>query len=213
MARLKLSTLVPGLAQVLGVPASTVNVYARHLRDARMLSTGGRGPGGAAMTPHDCATLLAAVLVSDQANRAPDAVQVCRRMVAQGRALADVPPVFDIRLPFLDQLASLIAEAQSGALREAFEHLSRPSLTVEVGTPLPGAMILLTGSDAEGHPNFLYQASYLSPELADPDSALSAVRAGDMSVLRTVSHHTIFHLGALLRGDAPVTAGDDNERS
>ncbi len=47
----KLSDLIPATASVLGVPEKTVAIYARHLREARLITTGGRGPGGADMTP------------------------------------------------------------------------------------------------------------------------------------------------------------------
>ena len=71
----KLSDLIPTLAQVLPMPEQTVAVIARALRQERLISTGGRGPGAADMTPDDCANLLLAIMAADQVKDAVDAVR------------------------------------------------------------------------------------------------------------------------------------------
>jgi hypothetical protein len=58
----KLSQLVKEMAEAMGVPEATVNQLARQVREAGMISSGGRGPGGAEMTPQDCTNLLLAVV-------------------------------------------------------------------------------------------------------------------------------------------------------
>lgn len=70
----KLSNLVATLSRVLNRPEPTVSLIARHLREAGMLSSGGRGPGGADMTASDCVSLLLGVVCAEQANTAPVAV-------------------------------------------------------------------------------------------------------------------------------------------
>ena len=58
----KLSDLISTLADAVDMPETTVGAYARRLRKAGKLSTGGRGFGGAEMTPRDAANLLIAVM-------------------------------------------------------------------------------------------------------------------------------------------------------
>ena len=73
----KLSDLIPTLAQVLPMPEQTVSVIARALRKERLISTGGRGPGAADMTPEDCCRLLLAIMAADQVK---DAVEASERL-------------------------------------------------------------------------------------------------------------------------------------
>lgn len=50
-------------------------MYARHLRVARLISTGGRGPRAAQMTATDCVRLLIAIMAADQVKHAVSAVE------------------------------------------------------------------------------------------------------------------------------------------
>lgn len=58
----KLIDLIAGLSDVLGLPHTTVETYAKELRRAGLVSSGGRGTGGALMTPRDAARLLCSVM-------------------------------------------------------------------------------------------------------------------------------------------------------
>lgn len=75
----KLSELIPCVAKVTGVAESSVAVHARHLRAARLISTSGRGPGGAEMTSTDCAALLISLIGTDQAKNGPDIINIAKR--------------------------------------------------------------------------------------------------------------------------------------
>jgi hypothetical protein len=63
-AMAKLSELIPVLSRQFDArdfPEKTVAVFARHLRLARLISTGGRGRGGADQTPTDCTNMVLAM--------------------------------------------------------------------------------------------------------------------------------------------------------
>jgi hypothetical protein len=71
----RLSDLVIDLAAVLRMEATTINTYARHLREAGLLSQGGRGVNAAQVTPLDAARLLIAMMVDGHAKDAPQTVR------------------------------------------------------------------------------------------------------------------------------------------
>jgi hypothetical protein len=75
----KLSHLVKALAEVTKTPEGTVTLLARQMREAGMISTGGRGPGAANMTPQDCTNLLLALVSRDRAGGLPARVANYRR--------------------------------------------------------------------------------------------------------------------------------------
>lgn len=74
----KLSQLVKEMAEVTRVPEATVNQLARQVREAGMISSGGRGPGGAEMTPQDCANLLLAIVSRNMRGGIPARVAAYR---------------------------------------------------------------------------------------------------------------------------------------
>ena len=130
----KLSDLITALSRLLPLPEQTVAVYARLLREARLLSTGGRGPGAANMTPDDCARLLLAIMAADQVKDAVSAVErfgghspssldhLSMQPKAERRAWLPLPD----SLSFLDEpknfgetFADLIDAARDGALQSA----------------------------------------------------------------------------------------------
>ncbi len=75
----KLSELIPCVAKVTGVTEASVAVHARHLRAERLISTSGRGPGGAEMTAEDAAALLVSIIGADQAKNGPAIVEASKR--------------------------------------------------------------------------------------------------------------------------------------
>ncbi len=58
----KLSELIPALANTLGMPETAIEAYAKALRKAGLITTGGRGFGAADMNSGDCARLLTAIM-------------------------------------------------------------------------------------------------------------------------------------------------------
>lgn len=77
----RLSDLVLDLAAVLRMEATTINTYARHLREAGLLSQGGRGVNAAHVTALDAARLLIALMVDGYAKDAPQIVRDFGRAV------------------------------------------------------------------------------------------------------------------------------------
>jgi hypothetical protein len=78
---MKLSKLIPHTSEWLGISRPTVESVAKYLRPAGLLSSGGRGPGGAEMTVDDKINLMLGVCGVEVANRAAEHVRVWRRLV------------------------------------------------------------------------------------------------------------------------------------
>lgn len=76
----KLSELVKAAAKSLGRPENSVTQTARHLREAGLIRTGGRGPGGAEMTASDAANLLIGILASEEIKDSPATVLAFRQL-------------------------------------------------------------------------------------------------------------------------------------
>lgn len=67
--------LVSVVASTLGINEATAFVYARHLREANLLTKGGRGRSAAKMSDLDAARLVVAFLATEAAVSAPQAVE------------------------------------------------------------------------------------------------------------------------------------------
>jgi hypothetical protein len=78
---MKLAQLIPHTSEFLGIPAPHVKTVARVLQPAGLITTGGRGPGGAEMTVDDKINLFLGVCGVEIANRAAEHVRIWRRLV------------------------------------------------------------------------------------------------------------------------------------
>lgn len=76
----KLSQMIPVLAEALARDEAAVSHCARVLRDSGLISSGGRGPGGAEMTNQDATNLLIGAIGTDVTKDAPSAVVKFRRI-------------------------------------------------------------------------------------------------------------------------------------
>jgi hypothetical protein len=76
---MKLSELIGHTSEWTGIPKPTVESVAKYLRPAGLLSSGGRGPGGAEMTSDDMVNLFIGVCGVEVANRAAEHVRRWRR--------------------------------------------------------------------------------------------------------------------------------------
>jgi hypothetical protein len=115
----KLADLIPCVADALGLEEKSVSHGARVLRDAGLISTGGRGYGGAEMTNADAANLLIGLLGADTLLGAPEAVAKFRRLERHGRTHALPAPLAFLAtsgMTFGEALESLIGAARRGAL-------------------------------------------------------------------------------------------------
>src|ERR1700722_4299287 len=77
-----LSHLVETIAAVEGIDPATVALIARHIREANLISTGGRGPSAARMTITDAANLLIGVNATRIAAEAAQVVRTLRSLTA-----------------------------------------------------------------------------------------------------------------------------------
>lgn len=213
----KLSDLIPTLAQVLPMPEQTVAVIARALRQERLISTGGRGPGAADMTPEDCARLLLAIMATDQVKDAVRAVQTFWAFPVEDFHCRDTVDEEDkddwLPLPaamhglataqtFGAMLAGLIAAARDGALDAALGGVALPFLKIEVERRFHTASVALAGS-SDG---FMPDRTVLIARFAPPKGLLRTLmeasgfhEGGDAMVSFAVSQRTIIALGALIR--------------
>jgi hypothetical protein len=130
---MKLSKLIPHTSEWLGIPKPTVESVAKYLRPAGLLSSGGRGPGGAEMTVDDKINLLLGVCGVETANRAAEHVRIWRRLVR----LSDPN---DKRFAFLqantvrDFFIDLITKDLSGGPLDAWleeANVENPNITLD----------------------------------------------------------------------------------
>lgn len=69
------TSMVTAISVAFGLPEATVSWYDRVLREAGLMTKGGRGRGGAKRTPNDLARLMIAILCTDSPAQAADAVR------------------------------------------------------------------------------------------------------------------------------------------
>lgn len=213
----KLSDLIPTLARILPMPEQTVAVIARALRQDRLISTGGRGPGAADMTPDDCANLLLAIMAADQVKDAVDAVHRFRGLTMEAVHCRDAATEEDeddwLPLPpemrrllvvrdFGEMLSGLIAAARDGVLHKALDGVALPFMKIEVERRFQTASVSLSGSgDDLASPLPVLIASFGIPEGPERDRIeqedFSA--GGDAMITFAIGHRTIIALGALIR--------------
>jgi hypothetical protein len=213
----KLSDLIPTLAKVLPMPEQTVAIYARLLRQGRLLSTGGRGPGGAKMTPEDCARLLIAVMATDQVKDAVPAVEkfwslpvessdtretVTKRDRSEWLAMPKSLGSLTEASSFGVAVAGLIAAARDGTLQSGLGQATLPFLRLELERRFNTASLSLMAS-ADG---LLPDKSVLITRFAPPKTLLQKLieeqpfnMGGDAMVSFAVSQNTILALGELIR--------------
>ena len=220
----KLSDLIPATASVLGVPEKTVAIYARHLREARLITTGGRGPGSADMTPRDCANLLIAIMGAEYAKDAAQVIKKYRPIVAGVERISWRLPKMPLdaltQLPeyhqFGNALEALITAATDGSLEQALEVVSERvrelrsvfplTFSVSIMGPVPVARISISAAE------WSEEVTYSEPDpwLKTDKPPKTAVRKwekkmerrgpmGDLEQARFVSTRTILPLGQLLR--------------
>lgn len=112
----KLAQLIEAVSSNSGVPLPTVSLTARHVREAGLISSGGRGPGGAEMTPTDATNLLIGTVAAMQVKDAPEVVKLFRsaRPIkndwGEDHAAARLPIADFANLPFGDMLDEIFRQ-------------------------------------------------------------------------------------------------------
>ncbi|PQO22004.1 hypothetical protein C2I36_15365 [Rhodobacteraceae bacterium WD3A24] len=218
----KLSELIPTLARVLPMPEKTVAMYARHLREAHLVSTGGRGPGAAQMTATDCARLLIAIMAADQVKDAVSAVETFwpleleeintrhslpEAMKEDWATLPDT--ILDTMMPdgaeeqsFGETVAALIDAVRLGTLTQTMAELQDAHLRVEIERRFHTAKIYFQhDGDGKGYAQLAMLARFYLPEGPERKriEAESYISGGDAMISFAVTHHTINNLGLLIR--------------
>jgi hypothetical protein len=148
MLMARLSELTAVIADVHGVPEPSVVQIARHLREAGLLSQGGRGLSAAHMTAADAANLLIAVNAAPIAKDAPTIVSWYQGMIsdspplrvplggneAERRFLRSIAFVADHTATFGDGLQGLLTMAAEGKVRKFLHNVGLLHIATE---PLP----------------------------------------------------------------------------
>jgi hypothetical protein len=126
-----LSELVDTIARVEGIDSATVTLIARSVREAGLITTGGRGLSAAQMTYRDAANLVIAVNASPTAREAEETVHTYRAL--EGRSLefafkgSKKPKLGN----FGDALETLIAAAAIGKLPDVYLGIPLDKLILE----------------------------------------------------------------------------------
>ena len=158
-AMAKLSELIPVLSRQFDArdfPERTVAVFARHLRLARLLNTGGRGLGGAEMTPTDCTNMILAMASGLPAQDAAEAVATYRDLK---QSYVDfMRDKGAPRVAWIDELkgaklGALIDRIIASATSDEFDELGRIAMDasthrnwyvlINLRSPRPGAEIII----------------------------------------------------------------------
>ena len=223
-AMAKLSDLIPATASVLGVPEKTVAIYARHLREARLITTGGRGPGGAEMKPRDCVNLLIAILGAEYAKDAAKIIKKYRPIVAgmdsRKWRIPNMPLPALTQLPeyhqFGNALEALIKAAIDGSLEQALETARErltelqitfpPTVSVSIRGPVPVARISIWAAEWSEEVTYSEPNPWLKTNKPPKEAVKNWEKKierrgpmGDLEQARLVSTQTILALGQLLR--------------
>jgi hypothetical protein len=167
-----LAQLVETIAVWEGIDAATVRLFARNVREAGLITTGGRGPSAGKMTFADAANLLIAVNASKIAREAPEVVREYRLLTAPtgilrvgrfGEALEVLIESLATRgtLPkeYLSlALPPLLSREQIRGVRITFH---KPEPRAELGVSVRGPY------DEQGPEIHFSQISTLKPKLAN----------------------------------------------
>ena len=149
----RLSDLVIATSSALGIDKRSVNLCARYLREAGLISQKGRGPSAAHMAPQDAANLLLGIMASDTIKDSAGCVKLAREatyidaQVNHPAEVTDKPPPYpflkegDRTLSLGEALDQLIDEVvrygdlvtdDGGPLTNFFLSIERPGLHAEV---------------------------------------------------------------------------------
>lgn len=207
------------VAELFRLPANAVDYPWRVLREAGLVSKGGRGPSAAKVTPRDAALLLIAVAGPLPASDVVSAVRRYADLPLQ--VWPGVKPNDSLPLPeaitdattFADALAGLIACAADGSLHQA----RADALAAQPG-PHPVNIFHMEASLFGAYPQASFRVFGRNVSCERMFSALptdmevlrdwKSDQEGDDSDLRTVNRFgekTIWGLGELI-GDAPRDA-------
>jgi hypothetical protein len=121
-----LTELIDTIAAVEGLERSTVNLIARYVREAGLITTGGRGTSAATMSLTDAANLLIGVNATTTAADAPKTVSAYRELVSY-EPMTKADPRPPNKYGTLGEAIEQLVHATSvGELPEVFLHQEVP---------------------------------------------------------------------------------------
>jgi len=141
----KLSEMAAGMAAIVGIPPAHITSVARTLRANGLISTGGRGAGGAEMKPEDYCNLLLGIICNYPSNQSHEFINFSHKLLNE--LSADDEPFDDPKLPetlnslyelgsFYEHVLRLITCAASGEIDKYCDQLRalrrEPDLSVQV---------------------------------------------------------------------------------
>lgn len=143
----KLSEIIEPVADILGIPARSVNVWAMILRKHGLITKAGRGTGGAEMRPSDLTNLLLAAMVGGEATAVGETVAfvrgctLCEIEEKFGRTDGKSVPVtcFDPAADFGGMIDRLIATKVGG-----------DPMVIDTGAPVTNTSITIEQPTAFG---------------------------------------------------------------
>jgi len=204
----KLSNLIAVLADVLKMPETTIEAYAKPLRKNGLISSGGRGPGSADMTPKDCSNLLIACMAGSPAQAVENlnAFSCAEKFLAFSRQQAVVgQKLLTYQVTFgraVEQIITASANSNTDdVLRKIFiqskvaskDTAINPHIEISITTPITSAQISLQAIDVLNLDNIEDVNFYFSTPIPDKTDDYS-----DKYVTVTVGRKTISALGKLL---------------
>jgi len=146
-----LSDLVAVTAKVEGLDPGSVALYARHMREAGLIKTSGRGTSAAVMGLPDAANLLIGVNAAKSAAEAPRAIRQFRDLHAYEFRSESDPRPESHGGAFGDAIEQLIKAAGTGKIPEPFFGTIMPDLQeaffngdVHVGVTFKTTKVLVT---------------------------------------------------------------------
>jgi hypothetical protein len=206
------------VAQQLGLPEATVALHMRNIREAGLISQGGRGRSSARMTATDAAHLLLASVGSLNPKDSVEAVRKyagIKRLRDANWGLGLVPKLDQLhkRHTFAEALAALIESGTANdiQIRNADE-VDFEAIVITIFWPWDGAKIEFYKFDEAAFrrdgskyvmtpatPHRLAYGAYFDLAPSAPPITPSIISKADFQQERKFTHRTIFALAKILR--------------
>jgi hypothetical protein len=218
----KLAGFAPVVTGALGRPESVGFTLVRAIRPEKLISTGGRGPGGADMVDGDATNLCLGLICSDQLKDAATVIKRYRAMRYSANATPMCPeplrwiPQSSQRLDLGGLMDGLIGMAREGTLQVLLRQLAAeqlpagvPDLETRIDKAIDLGMVSLKLEFQRPRPagriafgvqrHSLLNIDFGLLSTWESEEELNSLQTGDLVETATITHRTIFALGEALR--------------
>lgn len=204
--------LIDATSRVLGIPRATVETYYRSLREAGLVTKGGRGPSAAKMTPRDAAHLLVACggarfereaaasvvqdylrLQSSHAARRLHEEEYYTELDGGWWTLPEDPVPQLISLGKNHNFADAITALMDAVILRELPFTNSYMIEIRFHGPVPAGSISLDFTDENYRRNSEEVAYHL------PEGSREYDEAGDLKIERAITWKTIVAISDLLR--------------